>query len=347
VAIYELVCAGISSYVARVKRRDQGNWFIIGLALGIIGIAFALFMRKLSFEEASKNNLLLDAGRYLRSGWRFLLFFVVLMVIYYLTAVIAKLTRIVPEQSFLFLFYLDVLVATFVMLRWIDRRRLSSVGFPYHGKIMREIILGFLIGTLMIGTVVGAELIVGAVRLHLRSNLGVLLLLRNFGLSFLFFAYFAAGEELIFRGYPYQTLVEGMGALSATILMSLIFGLLHLMNPDASIFSTLNTALAGALLSVAYLKTRTLYLPFGIHFAWNFMQSFVLSLPVSGLITNRTIFVPTDYGPDWLTGGRYGPEAGIGTTVVMIAGILYFVFEKKIKPSFNYEEAKKRIVAAL
>ena len=296
---YEIACAALSAFVAHSKQRDQGNWFILGLVFGVIGIAAVFFVKRLPDERAAKNNLLLDADHYLRSGWKVLLFFLSVIVLYYLSAVLAKLSRVVPAQSFLFLFYIDVLIATFLMLRFIDRRRLSSVGFPYHGKILKEMLVGFFIGAVLIGIVGGTELAVGAVKLSLRSSFSVPLLARNFGLSFLFFGYFAIGEELIFRGYPYQALVEGMGAVGATILMSVLFGLLHLMNPNATVFSTVNTMLAGALLSIAYLKTRTLYFPFGIHFAWNFVQSFILSLPVSGLLTNHTIFVPTDYGPDF------------------------------------------------
>jgi len=343
VVIYEIACAILSAFIARSKRRDQGNWFIIGLIVGIAGVIAVILMKRLLDERAAKNNLLLDGDHHLRSGWRVLIFFLAVIIIYYLLAVLAKLSRVVPEQSYTFLFYIVVLISTFLMLRFVERRRLSSVGFPYHGKICKEILIGFLIGTLMIGIVGGFELLIGAVRLNLRSNLNVPLLVRNFGLSFIFFGYFAMGEELIFRGYPYQAFVEGMGAIAATILMSAVFGLLHLMNPDTSVFSTVNTMLAGAWLSIAYLKTRTLYFPFGLHFAWNFIQSFILSLPVSGLLTNRTIFVPTDYGPDWLTGGRYGPEAGMGTTVIMVAAISYLLLEKRIKITYDYATSKKRM----
>lgn len=310
--------------------------------LGAIGIAVVLAMKRLPDELAAKNNLLLDRDRYLRSGWRVLFFFLSVIILYYLSGVLAKLSRVVPEQSLLFLFYVAVLMSSFLMLQFIDRRRLSSVGFPYHGKIWKEILLGFLIGVLMIGIVGGTELAVGALKLNLRSNFSVPLFLRNFGLSFLFFGYFAIGEELLFRGYPFQAFIEGMGSVGAIVLMSVVFGLLHLMNPSASAVSTINTVLAGVWLSIAYLKTRTLYFPFGMHFSWNFVQSFIFSLPVSGLLTNRTIFIPTDYGPDWLTGGRYGPEAGVVTTVILVVAILYFLLEKRINPAFDYAASKKR-----
>ncbi len=342
VLIYQAVCAFASASVARLRRRDQGYWFILGFIFGVFAVAAVAAIRKLPDELAPKNNLLLDSEHYLRSGWRFLLFFVVVLVLYYLSAVLAKLSGIVPAQSFFFLFYLDVLLATYLMLRIVDRRKFTSVGFPYHGKIMKEILFGFLLGAAMIGVVGGVEFVVGAVRLDLRPGQSFALLIQNFGLSFLLFGFFAMGEEVIFRGYPFQVLIEGTGAVAATILMSLVFGVIHVMNPDANFFSTVNTMLAGVWLSLAYLKTRTLYFPFGMHFGWNLVQSFFLSLPVSGLMTSRTIFIPHDFGPGWLTGGRYGPEAGVGTTVVMVAAIVYFLVDKRIKPAYDYAASKER-----
>ena len=343
--LYEVLCAGLSAVLARSKGRDQGIWFLWGLVLGVVGLALILAMKKLPEEAAAKNNLLLDSENYLRSGWRALLFIVTVVVLYYLSAVLSELTRAVPSQSLFFLFYIDVALSTFLMLRFIDKRRFASVGIPYHGNVLKETLLGILIGALMIGAVGGFEFLIGAVKLNLRPGLSFTLLARNFGLSFLFFAYFAAGEELLFRGYPYQALIEGMGAIGATIFMGVIFGLMHVSNPNAGIISTANTILAGVWLSVAYLKTRALYFPFGMHFAWNFVQSFILSLPVSGLLTNRTIFVPTDYGPDWLTGGRYGPEAGVGTTFILLVVLVYFLLDKRIKPAYDHAKYKNRLLS--
>lgn len=343
ILLYEVVFAFVSASAARGKQRDQGNWFILGLIFGIFALVALLSMKKLPDDLAPKNNLLLDSEQYLRSGWRALLFLFAILFLYYVTGILAKLSRIVPPQSFFFLFYIDVALATYLLLKFVDRRKFSSIGFPYHGRIMKELLLGILMGAIMIGIVGGVEIAVGAIRLHLRPGWTFLLFLRDFGLSFVFFAYFAMGEELVFRGYPFQALIEGMGAVGATIFMSIFFGLVHLTNPSASFFSTLNTMLAGVWLSLAYLKTRSLYFPFGMHFSWNMVQSFFLSLPVSGLLTNRTIFVPTDYGPHWLTGGRYGPEAGVGTTVVITAAIIYFLIDKKIKPAYDYVAAKERL----
>ncbi len=343
--LYEILCGGFSAYLARSKGRDQGNWFIYGLILGVIGLVLILVIKKLPEESAAKNNLLLDSENYLRSGWRALIFLLTAIILYYVSALLAELTKVVPPQSLFFLFYLDVALATFLMSKFIDRRRFASVGLPYHGRITKEVLLGILIGAVMIGAVGSVEFLTGAVRLGPRHGVSLTLVLRNFGLSFLFFGFFAAGEELLFRGYPYQALIEGMGEIGATIFMAVVFGVMHVFNPNAGIISIVNTMLAGVWLSIAYLKTRTLYFPFGLHFSWNFVQSFFLSLPVSGLLTNRTIFVPTDYGPDWLTGGKYGPEGGIGVTVVVLLAIVYLLVEKRIKPGYDYLGYKARITS--
>ena len=83
------------------------------------------------------------------------------------------------------------------------------------------------------------------------------------GISFLFFALSAMFEELLFRGYLFQTLMQWVTFLPALVIMSVLFGLAHSRNPYATMLSTANVLLAGVWLSFAYLKTRSLWLPFG------------------------------------------------------------------------------------
>ena len=97
-------------------------------------------------------------------------------------------------------------------------------------------------------------------------------------------------EEAMFRGYPFQRLVEAVGPVWAVVALSALFGAAHLGNPNASgvlSWAFLNTIAIGVLLALAYLRTRTLWLPFGIHFGWNFALGFVFGLPVSGMNTFR------------------------------------------------------------
>src|SRR5262249_52558781 len=127
----------------------------------------------------------------------------------------------------------------------------------------------------------------------------------------------------------------------AVVIMSALFGLIHFMNPHRTWVSTINTALVGVPLSISYLKTRALWLPIGIHFIWNFLQGFVLGLPVSGLVVSRGILTARVTGPEYLTGGAYGPEGGIFATGVILMATVYLVFTKR----FQTTAAMQRILS--
>ncbi|MHB1022992.1 MAG: CPBP family intramembrane glutamic endopeptidase [Acidobacteriaceae bacterium] len=142
-----------------------------------------------------------------------------------------------------------------------------------------------------------------------------------FSINLVMLAVAALVEEVGFRGYPFQRLIETFGPTTATLLMSCMFGLIHLTNPAASMESALVTMLAGVLLSLAYLRTKALWLPWGLHFAWNVSMGVFFGLPVSGLLGFSTVIQSRALGPHWLTGGSYGPEASDVTAIVLIVAI--------------------------
>ncbi len=137
----------------------------------------------------------------------------------------------------------------------------------------------------------------------------------------------ALSEEVAFRGYPFQRLIEAMGPVMATLVISAIFGVEHLGNPDATMASTMVTVIAGWLFAIAYLRTRALWLPWGLHFAWNASMGILFGLPVSGLRNFSPVVSANAHGPFWLTGDGYGPEGSLITAAVMIAslGVLTWV----------------------
>lgn len=132
----------------------------------------------------------------------------------------------------------------------------------------------------------------------------------------------ALAEELAFRGYPFQRLVEAFGAWGAVLIMSALFGLAHVANPHSSFWAVTNTILVGVLLSVAYLRTRSLWLPWGIHFGWNAALGLGFGLPVSGLTDFAVAVHGRAAGPVWLTGGAYGLEGGALGTLSIAVGFL-------------------------
>jgi uncharacterized protein len=153
---------------------------------------------------------------------------------------------------------------------------------------------------------------------------------RQFGLLFLdLLVLLVAGlaEEVIFRGYPFQRLIDGVGPVMATLIASAVFAFRHLGNPDSSLASTLVTVLAGWLFAIAYLRTRALWLPWGLHFAWNASMGILFGLPISGLRMFSPVISTNPHGPLWLTGDGYGPEGSAVAAVVLLGslGVLMFV----------------------
>ena len=142
--------------------------------------------------------------------------------------------------------------------------------------------------------------------------------------SALLFVVAGLAEEAMFRGYPLQTLSRARLALLGVFLTSVPFAAVHLWNPNAGPRAFANTALAGIWLAVAYLRTRSLWFPLGIHWAWNWALGSLFGLPVSGLkIVSNPVLQGKDLGPAWLTGGNYGIEGGVACTVALLLSISF------------------------
>jgi uncharacterized protein len=147
---------------------------------------------------------------------------------------------------------------------------------------------------------------------------------RQFGIlliDLLLLAVASLAEEVAFRGYPFQRLIEAMGPTLATVVFSIAFAALHMFNPGASRASFVITVFSSWLLSVAYLRTRALWVCWGWHFAWNASMCVVFGLPVSGITEFSPVIQSNTVGPTWITGGDYGPEASVVTAVVLLIGI--------------------------
>ena len=128
----------------------------------------------------------------------------------------------------------------------------------------------------------------------------------------------ALAEEVAFRGYPFQRLIEAIGPTAATFFISILFGLIHWNNPGATGASTLVTILSGWLLALAYLRTRALWVAWGFHFAWNAAMGVLFGLPVSGITNFSPVIASNTIGPSWITGGDYGPEGSAICAIVML-----------------------------
>jgi hypothetical protein len=203
-----------------------------------------------------------------------------------------------------------------------ERGPLAYMGLDSRAPWLRDAVAGALIGGVIVALAVALIAIFGGInfsftpglRAWVRCAVEILILLGG-----------AMAEEVSFRGYPFQRMVDAIGPAPAVVLVSLLFGAVHWTNPGSSPFSTLNTALVGVLLCIAYLRTRTLWLPWGIHFGWNFTLGVIFGLPVSGLNEFAVLIHGKAKGPHLLTGGAYGIEASATATAVMLVGLLLVV----------------------
>ncbi len=132
----------------------------------------------------------------------------------------------------------------------------------------------------------------------------------------------ALWEELVFRGYFHAVADEAGGVLLARWTSSVAFGLVHLLNPGATVQTTLIVTLAGLCLSVVREQTDSLPAAFTAHLAWNWMMAAVLHLPVSGLPFATPKYRAVLEGPSWLTGGAWGPEGGLVAALVLGGALL-------------------------
>lgn len=182
---------------------------------------------------------------------------------------------------------------------------------------------GIALGAGMVSVAVAGNEVVGHIAWSVRLNTYATGLI---GVEVFILATGALAEELMFRGYPFQRLVDIAGPTAAVLVMSALFGLAHLDNPHSSYWAVTNTILVGILLSVAYLRTRSLWLPWGIHFGWNAVLGLGFGLPVSGLLEFAVAVHGKATGPVWLTGGAYGLEGGALATMAITLGFVPLIW---------------------
>lgn len=211
-----------------------------------------------------------------------------------------------------------------------------ALGWGFTPGWLRDLLTGSLIGVLSLLLATGIAAIGGGLKFTLNPSLMFETVGRTLLTSLPIFIIAAAGEEAMFRAYPLQTMTRSQLAWAGVIITSLVFAWGHQGNPNfVPGISFANTAIAGVWLAIAYLKTRTLWFPLGIHWAWNWMMGAVLGLPVSGIehLTPNPLLRATDLGPAWLTGGSYGIEGGVACTIALIISTLFIWRTKLFKPT--------------
>jgi uncharacterized protein len=283
-----------------------------------------------------KSIFINEYGR-LRSGWRVIafamVFFVVLQILgailgatYYLVSSFVPGLRshsFVENMIYRILLLVAAVIAGYLCNRWLEGLPFRAFGLSLHRKWFQHLAVGTLFGIVSLAFAVAIATLGGGLSFNFAPRDVLSIVLQTLLSSAALFVVAALAEESIFRGYPLQTLTRAQLAWLGVLLTSLPFAAAHLNNPNAVRLASLNTAIAGVWLAAAYLRSRSLWFPLGVHWAWNWALGSLFGLPVSGItFTQNTLLRATDVGPAWLTGGRYGIEGGVACTIALTLSTL-------------------------
>ncbi len=214
----------------------------------------------------------------------------------------------------------------FVWVRLVERRSVRELSL--RGALAQSGI-GFAAGIALFAIVIALLALAGAYRVAGHSSAA--------GVFFplLMWLAGAVAEEIAFRGFLFRTIQEAGGMWIALVVSALFFGLAHAANPGATVFSSFAIAIeAGVLLALAYVVTRRLWLPIGIHTGWNFAEGTVFGVSVSGMNAHSSsVLHGALRGPALISGGAFGPEASIAAIAVcVLASAALYLLEVKKAP---------------
>jgi membrane protease YdiL (CAAX protease family) len=219
--------------------------------------------------------------------------------------------------------FLIAALANIATMRIFDRGPLTDIGLGGGPGVGKNFAWGLALGAGAAALLLLAPLTAGAAHFQSRSNGTFSLSSLVFYLVVLLFG--AAGEEMLFRGYPFQLLIQKIGPWATVLPMGVLFGFAHAANPQITALALANTMLWGIFFGYAFLRSHDLWLPIGIHYGWNAVLP-LFGVNLSGLTIEVTRYsYQWDLGPLW-SGGAYGPEGGILTTIFVIG--LFFVLHR-------------------
>jgi membrane protease YdiL (CAAX protease family) len=251
--------------------------------------------------------------------------------------------------AFRLVLLITALAAGYICTRWLEGLPWRALGLWFHSGWLRDLAFGSLLGFLSLALATAIATAGGGLTFTISGRAALAAVFQTLILSALLFIIAGLAEEALFRGYPLQTLARANFAGFGVLLTSVPFAAVHLQNPNVVAgFTFINTALAGIWFAFAYLKTRSLWFPLGIHWSWNWALGSVFGLPVSGIsdLAPHPLMRGADHGPAWLTGGSYGIEGGVACTVTLIISTI-FIFRTSLvrtSPEMNDLAPKQQIV---
>jgi len=300
--------------------------------------------------------------RRLRAGWRLAvqsLGLVLVSVLVRLGAMLLfpLLARVVPSLRQAFAgnmrWYVGVVLSTLVATltvfaaRWlIDRRPLPGLGLRLDRHVLPDVAFGFVAAALMEGTIFAIHVGAGwiASPSFVWETVAPGTVATRFAAMIAVFALVGWYEELLMRGYWLTNLADGLGPTLAVVISSLVFSAGHFLNPNAGVIPLLGLIFAGLFLALAYVRSGQLWLGIGLHWGWNLFEGPVFGFPVSGM----SLFTLVDHrvrGPEIVTGGAFGPEAGLVQFPALALGVLLVVLYTRGRAGLGRRAAQPARVA--
>lgn len=262
----------------------------------------------------------------LRAGWRLLAHFSILAASLVAFDVIASPLFIWAERNGSSFLLLNTLVAlggitlsVIIARHFADKRSFVSLGLKLNRKALADLSVGFALTAAMMGVIYLIEWTMGWLTFEgfAREFQNPSQVARDALIMLVVYIFVGWQEELVGRGYWLQNLEEGLNLDWAVFISSLFFSLAHYGNPSFAWAPLIGLLISGYFLAYAYIRTRSLWLPIGLHIGWNFFEGTVFGFQVSGTESFRLILQSVN-GPTLWTGGGFGPEAGL----ILIPGLL-------------------------
>lgn len=273
---------------------------------------------------------------FIKQGWLRALIFLLFYFVFFLS-VSVFIMLLAPDNiknggagSGSFLFFSVILTAFFSILlvasfrKFIDRNSFSSLGLKFAAS-KKDALLGFLTGIILL--LIATLIMVASKNLvWIAVDFNAIELLSGIVLMLLVAFY----EELVFRGYILNNLLQSLNPQKSLLISALLFALAHFGNPGIGLIGFLNIFLAGVLLGINYVYTKNLWFAVMLHFSWNFLQGYVLGFQVSGIPLKSVLSQQTS-GAAFITGGLFGLEASVISTLLYLLaiGVFYFYYNNK------------------
>jgi membrane protease YdiL (CAAX protease family) len=229
-----------------------------------------------------------------------------------------------------FIKFLSVFIPSIVLLKWVDKRPVTLLGTGCYKGSLRELSTGMLMGLIMGTVCVSILRLTGWASFSFNGfSIDMLLYLLS---CLVVLVVSASYEEILFRGYIFQSLIEGSNFWITLVVFSLLFGAGHIENAGVTFFGLAFTVIAGVFLGVIYFKTRALWMCIGVHFMWNWTMAPIFGMGVSeSRFLRRSLF---SYKP-WESGFIGGPDtiSEIIQGIVLIALTIYIWKANWLKPA--------------